>query len=813
MKVTPFNSDSDDSNEPLISKSTLLKYLHYWHWFAFTGLFALFCAFIYLRYAPPKYSSVAKIRIIDENKELDLASNALSPFAMYSKISLENEMEVIKSYRLLAQVVDELDLDVSYYYVGTIKTREIWSAPFVVAKSNMRDDIEKPLKFKISFESAQVLIEDNVGDEYEFAYSELGGQMEGLPFTLSLRKDVDKSRYLDTDFEIVFWPKKQAVAGLRNSLSVAPTNKKGEILSLSMVSENPEKSEDILNVVIDRFNKDGILDRQLVSKRTLGFIDERFIYLSGQLDSIEVNKKDFKQENDLSYLDEDVTFTLRKKSLADEEVIKLRTQLSLSLLLKQTILKEASYNLLPSDIGLENGSINTLVTEYNKLSLERTKLSRSVASSHPSLLELNTQLENGRKNILQTLDVYRRQIRTSLGQYSQASSNAGDDFSRLPEKEKMLRAIERQQDIKEGLYKLLLRKREEAAINYAVTAPSIKVIDYGLTGLKPVSPKKILVYPSALLLGLLIPFGVLFFRFWFDTKIHERADVVKQNPEMPILGEIPFLEEGDTFINSGDRSILAESFRILATNITHKLSVSDEEEGKVVYVTSAINGEGKTMTALNLSLAYASLKKKVLLVGCDLRNPQLHKFFNIDKSTVGISDYLNSTLLDFDECVHKGLGKGTFHKVCFSGQIPSNPPQLLSGNRFGEFIAQAKKLFDYIIIDTAPSILVTDTILISKHADLTLFVLRAGFTEKKLLEYSRNLNETKKFLNMAYVINNVGEGRREGYNYGYGYGYQANRTDKHWLKNYGAQVKSQGFIAASLQEFKIFKKRIKARFF
>jgi len=721
-------------------------------------LASLICAGLYLRYTPKIYSSVAKIQIFDQTKELDLASDALSPLAMYSKVNLNNEIEVIKSYRLLKQVVDELDLDVSYYDDGAIKTTEIWAAPFVMAKKIGADSLVNEIVYKLDFDDEKLLVSDQDGNDYEIdlnAPKTLGSK---LPFTFELRKGAKLADYKNIDFKVIFWPKKEAVLGLMNSLSVEPTNKKAEILSLSLSGESQERSEDILNVIIDKFNKDGILDRQLVSKRTLGFIDERFIYLSGELDSIESGKQDFKQANNLSYLDEDITYTLRKKSIADEEVSGLRTQLSLSRLLKKTILEESRYSLLPSDIGLENSSINILVSNYNELALQRSKLLASVGDNHPSLVSLNGQLDRGRQNILKTVDVYQKQLNVSLGRYYQDQNIAGSDFSDLPEKEKMLRSIERQQNIKENLFVLLLTKREEAAINYAVTSPSIKVIDYGQTGLNAVSPKKVIVFP-------------LFIQFTLDTKIHIRSDVVENDPEIPVIGEIPFIAGETNIIKEEDRSAFAESFRILAANLKHRISNKGDNEGKVIYVTSAVDGEGKTFTALNLSLAFSGLNKRVLLVGCDLRNPKLHKYFQIDKSVLGVSDFLNKHSVEWSDCIQSGFIENDMHSVCFSGKIPSNPSQLLADSRYEEFINNAKKHFDYVIVDTAPTILVTDTLLISEYADFTLFVLKAGFTEKRTLEYVKALNKNRTFSNISYVINNVGEGTHKNYNYGYGYGY------------------------------------------
>ncbi|WP_297691455.1 tyrosine-protein kinase domain-containing protein, partial [uncultured Eudoraea sp.] len=339
----------------------------------------------------------------------------------------------------------------------------------------------------------------------------------------------------------------------------------------------------------------------------------------------------------------------------------------------------------------------------------------------------------------------------------------------------MLRGIERQQSIKEQLYLLLLQKREEAAINMATTTPSIKVVDYAITSSEPISPKKIIVYPLSLLLGMFLPFLILFIRFSLDTKIHDRTDLEKLSPDIPVLAEIPFLKGNKSIKGFHDRSILAESFRMLSTSVNHHLPEKEKDLGQVIYVTSSIKGEGKTLMAFNLAMAYASLKKRVLLVGADLRNPQLHMHLDILKKTNGLSEYLSKPSMNWQNVINEGFSNELNIKVCYSRQIPPNAPELLSGKGFEKFIQAVKEEFDYIIIDTAPTLLVTDTMLISKYADLTLFVARAGFTDKKLLEYSKNLNKTKKLQNMAYALNDVGFGKARHYNYGHGYGYGSDK--------------------------------------
>lgn len=781
MKESPYKLDIYEDEESFNLKEAVSKYLRYWPWFLIALLITFGIGFAYLRYAPIIYETQAKIKILDDTKGMKFSTDPMSMLSGQTKINTDNEIEVLESYRILSQAVEKLNLDVSYFVVGNIKTTQIWDAPFVVTKQFSSDSLTKPVAYIIRVNSAGFVVQA----EDENTVAKDGSTiLKEYPFALAPVGDIDVKTYGNTTYKVILSPVKDVVLKLIKDIEVQSTNKNSEIISMSIKGENYLINEEILNTIINIFNKDGILDRQLVSKRTVDFIDERFVFLSGELDSIEGNKQAFKQSNSLSYIEADAGETLQKKSMAEDQVFSLQTQLSLSELLNETLSSEDDYTLLPADIGLESSSVNKLVTNYNQIVLEREKLRSSAGSNNPTLQGLSSQLKQGKKNIEQTVNMYQEQLKMTMGQLNQQKNRAGAVFSRIPQKEKILRSIERQQTIKEKLFLLLLEKREEAAVNFAVTAPSIKVVDYGLSSLKPVSPKKSLVYAVSLLLGLILPFGFLYMRFTMDTKVHDRFDIQKVNPEIPVLTEIPTFEDKKNFTDANDHSILAEAFRILSTNVNYILPKKEKGVGQVIYVTSTVKEEGKTLVALNLSLAYSSLKKRVLLVGADLRNPQLHTYFKIDKNSKGLSNYLYDQEIDWKECISDGFNINEFHKVCFSGTIPPNAPELLSSNAFKTFIENAKQEYDYVIVDTAPTLLVTDTMLISQYADATLFVVRAGQTEKRLLDFSKNLKKTKKLKNMVYVVNDVKIDKAQGYNYGYGYGYSAKAETTPWYKRY-----------------------------
>ncbi|MBR9844873.1 MAG: polysaccharide biosynthesis tyrosine autokinase [Algicola sp.] len=762
------NLEDDKSN----IKQEFRKYLRYWPWFVLTLIITLISAYIYIRYAPRIYQTTAKIKVLDESDGLALPTAAF--IFKRSNINLANEIEVLNSYIILEEVAKKLKLNTLFYEEGTIQTAQIAELPFYFKQKMAADSILGMRSYNIdvkdnSFEvthlrTEQVFVIPN-HNSYELKHD--------LPFEIRIDNEVSRKESMGKRFIVSFTPLKEATLRLKSSIVVGLIGEESDLLSLSMKGESKLLSERILNELIEVFDNDGIKDRQLVSQRTLDFIDDRFFYLASELDSIEVGRKEFKEENNLIDLTLDSSLGLEERSQSDDEVFKVERQIVIAEMLQESINNNDEDDLLPANIGLESGDINSIINEYNSAILERDKLIRSGGENNPTVKFTQTQINDARSNISKSLGAYLQQLKVIQGQLSRRNQKFAGRVSQIPEKEKLLRAIERQQMIKESLYLYLLQKREEAAINLAIVEPSIKVVDYALSSSNPITPKPNVAYAAAILGGLLVPFTILYLIFMLDTKIHGKEDILKLNNKIPIIAEIPDInrKEKAVFADPNDRTVLAESFRILSSNVNYLLPVQEEEKGKVIYCTSTIKGEGKTFISINLSLALSSMNKKVLLIGADLRNPQIHTHTNFDKTTVGLSDYLHDATFDWKTNLVKGFDRHQNHDILLSGNIPPNPTSLLTNGRFKALIEEAKEIYDYIIVDTAPTVLVTDTMLISQLADVTVYISRANFTEKKILSFAEELFESGKIKNMAYVINGVGASRSYGYGYNYGYGY------------------------------------------
>ena len=765
---TPFESED---NSKFNIKYEFFKYLRYWPWFIGSLILFLTTSFFYLRYTPKVYNTHAKIKILDENSGIELPTTAL--IVNRSNINLENEIEILTSYPLLSRVVDQLGLCAQFYEKGRVKSKPMIKLPFDFELTQSLDSIIDPKQFFISVEESGFMItNENRGLEFSFPEFDSTKSEHKLPFQLKWSSEFSKNQLMGRTFEVLLVPEKWAVLNLKSKIKIEPIGEQSDLLSLRIVGQNVKNSERVLNTLIDVFNQDDILDRQLIWKRTIDFVDERFVNLSNELDSIESYKKNFKIDNRLVDVSTDGIESLQQRAQSNEQLFQIENQISISKLIMQSLLNsKVSTALLPANIGVENNTINSLLKEFNTLVLQRQKLISSAGVNNPQVKLLEANLSDLKANINNSISAYVNQLNYTKKQLSNRNQTFQSKVSRIPEKEQQLRAIERQQSIKERLFIFLLQKKEEASVNLAVTEPTLKVVEYSISDANPISPKPRTIYLGALLLGLLVPFGIIYVIFLFDTKVHNKLDMDNLASEIPVIAEIPQIKAktNTVFSNPNDRSALAESFRILTTNMNFVLP--SDGGGKVIFCTSTIKGEGKTFISLNFSLAMASLNKKVLLIGADLRNPQLHTYANINKNQRGLSNYLIDPTLDWESSTMKVFDKQPNHQVLFSGAIPPNPAHLLANGNFETLIKEAKLVYDYIIVDLAPTILVTDTLLVAHLADATICAIRANHTDKKLIPFSMDLSKTNRLVNMSYVINGVKENRSYGYNYNYGYNY------------------------------------------
>lgn len=746
-------------------KELIFKYLAFLHWIVLGAVVALTVAYFYLRYADETYQASNVIKILDNNNSgFKMPTDALSFFSK-GKINLENETEVLQSALLIEKVVDTLDLQNVYYTKGTIKETEIGpTAPFTIHWTEFPEEVAE-IELAISLELTQkgyYLSGKNTLKEYGKSYS-----YKGHPFYILL-KEVDAKK-IEGDYKIVKIKKEHAIQSVKSQLTVTPVGKQSELLRLTVSANHPEKAANIANMLAAVFDQDGVKDRQLVHQKTVNFVNERFGFLFKELDSIEKDKANYKQKENLADFQADAGVLLATKSGTKGELNAAKTQAVLSEILIETLGKTKSNELLPANIGLEQVEVANIIDQYNELVLKQQKLLQSVGENHPAVLELKDTQKELKNNIKASLATYKKVLQSKIAAISQISSGQSQQYAALPFQEKAIRSIERQQEIKEALYIILLQKREEAAVNLAIINPSIKMVDFAKSVEVPISPKRPIIFLAALLLGIGIPLGIIYIYFMMDTKIHTKKDVEAVVKDIPVIAEIPHIADTEKMVKYLDRSVLSEAFRMLRTNLNFLMK--DTKQSQVIFTTSTIKGEGKTFVSMNLAITLSTLGKKVILVGADLRNPQLHKMLNISRHQKGVTNYLHDTVTKIDDIIEKGSQYNLKLDFIFSGTIPPNPAELLSNGRFELLLEELKKEYDFVMVDTAPTLLVTDTTLIANLSDLIVFVTRANHTEKNLLHFINELKTLKKINNAGIVLNNVGEQKGYGYKYGYGYSY------------------------------------------
>ena len=773
--------------EEIDLREELEKYLKHWPWFVMGVIFCLAFAFIYLKYTTPQYSTTASIIIKDEKSKGP--SSEMAAFADLGLLggmgtnSIENEIGILKSKRLMTNVVKELNLNVRYFEETQVKQVELYH--------------RSPLKLQLMrLDERQLnrIIKDEEGNSFRILRKGDQLQVINAETEESISAEIDKafslgfaevviSENTETDPEdlaeaeeilISFVPVETVVQKYQNQVQVNLTDKNSSLIELSLVDPVKQKAQDILDQLVFEYNKEAIEDKNLVARNTASFIDERLGIINQELDSVEVGKEEFKESNQLTDIQAESSIFIENASQYKQRIQEVGTQLELSRAMIEYLKTGTQSDLLPANLGIEENGINQQIEEYNTLVLERNRVLSGSTERNPVVVRLTSQIDQIKGNILQSLERMRANLEIARQDLERQGAAISSQISAVPAKERMYRGIERQQNIKEALYLFLLEKREENSLSLAVTAPKAKIVDRAYSSNEPVSPKSKIVLLAALILGLLIPFLFIYLRNLLNNKIRSREDIEKLNHKFPIVGEIPKIgKKEDHLVVKNDRSVLAEAFRIMLTNLQYLFVNSfdeDEESGKSIITTSTVKGEGKTFVSINLAMTLAITGKKVVLVGADIRNPQLQRYLpNADRSA-GVTEFLVDKNVQLDDLIqdsnlHPNLS------ILLSGSIPPNPAELWRQGRSAELFNQLRTKFDYVIIDSAPSLLVTDTFLINQYADLTLYVTRAGVTDKKMLEFPVDAVKDYKLHDVAMVLNDVdmsdfGYGNKYGYAYG-----------------------------------------------
>ena len=775
-----------ENQEEINIQGMIEPFLRKWQWFVLSVVMVLFLTFIFLKIKSPIYKISSTI-LIKEAKSSgggkdDLAMGLLGELSVFGGMgsnSVENELEILKSKKLMRDVVLKNNLQTSVYVLKSLGKKEVYKdkSPIVVRiiNENLEEKYpEKPIQLNIKGDAVEL-----VSKELSNSLKTQFGREIKLPavtFVIDKNKNFRPEKDLDYNhLEISLASIDSRVSKLQEEYSVNLADKKATVIALNINVENIEKGKDILNELVKSYNADAIEDKDITTKKTLEFIDERIKLISEELGQVENKKQDFKQKNKLSDIDTEVKLGLETNADARKKQLEVETQMNINKALLNSVVHLNGNSLLPINTGVESAEINTGIDAYNRLVLDKNRLLENATDQHPAVAELNKQIQELKKNIINTLNKNKQSLEIANSEYATELAKIDGKISKVPYLEKIFRNIERTQQIKENLYLLLLQKREESAISLNISAPKARVVDVAYDSEKPIAPKKIIYYIGALMLGLLVPFLIIYLRRLLNDKIITKQDLerlVKDN----ILVELPSIpKNGSELVGVNDLSSMAEAFRILITNLKFKLP--NRENGRVVLVTSTVKGEGKTFVSINTALTLAGGKSRVVIIGADIRNPQLQRYERESRRLKGLTEYLHGDL-DVQEIIHQ-FPDNTNMDIIYSGMIPPNPTDLLTNGRFGTLIEELRQDYQYIIIDSAPLLLVPDTLLIADTADATIYVSRSKHTKNDLIEFANKNIREHKIHNVGFILNDV---NKHFFSYGhkYSYGYHKEKERKSW---------------------------------
>jgi len=783
-----YNKNNDSQNQASEEEQTLnlrdliRLVLNKWYWFVLSTALCLLLAGLYLMWAPKVYERTASV-LIKDNKSKSSETAIFQELAVFEgKGNVNNEMIIFKSISIVSQAVKRLHLDVSYTIREGLRTVELYSkTPVAVSFVNVEDAQSMSFRLKLMPDNEIIITELLIGDEKNEA-----------PIMAHLNDTVNTSAgkivatptlwYNDTWTGKTLTVKKSnmrgAISGFMNSLTVALADKQTTVVNLSIKDVSIQRAEDLLNTVIAIYNDDAINDKNIIAVNTENFINERLINVEKELGNVDTKITQYKTSQQLTDIQSDAQLALQESSAADNEILRLQNQRSIAEHIR-TYLSDPSNgtDMIPSNtVGDMN--VEGQIMNFNQTLLKRNRLIENSSESNPVVQDLNNTLNSLRQSIIRTVDNLLVNLDIQIRSVSARNQRTRARISAVPQQEREVQGIGRERQIKEQLYLYLLNKREENALNKAITESTARIIDPANGSMAPVSPKTMIILLAAIVLGFAIPGVIIYVIMISDITVRNRKDLTSVL-SIPFLGEVPFKKKQRgaktdyVVVKESGRDPVSEAFRIIRTNMDFMRVKQDNI--KVITTTSLFVGSGKTFISYNLAASLAMTGKKVLIVDMDIRKGTLGKAVTANKAAdanaVGLTSYLSKNVSKVETLIMQDKNIPEID-IILAGPEPPNPAELLLSDRLDELFAELRNMYDYIVIDNVPSGMVADALISNRVADITLYVIRAGRMDRRLLPDIEQLYRDEKLKNMAVVLNAVSADRGYGYDsYGYGYGY------------------------------------------
>ena len=785
-----------DSEEDVFEKSIdfvsiFFRFLTYWRWFVASIIICLIVGVLYLKTTTPIYEVKSTVLIKDDKKGGSAEMGDMKNLGLFNvKNNVDNEIEVLKTSNMTEQAIRDLFLYVKYVQIGTFRNTLLYrnESPIKVwLDESAVDTLRTPIEFQVT------LIPRNgyefTGTYHKNEFKIIAGSRDSvvnLPcgkiyFRKSLSTLKDK-----VTVDVFIQSPSSVVGGFLGSLKIEVTSKTTSVVNMTLRTGHPKLGKDFLNKLVEVYNREDMKDQNLISANTADFINDRLVTLTKELDEVENKVENYKQDQGLTDIKSEADLFIKQSGDFEKSRLDVEIQQAILLDIDEYINKKENRNqLLPYGGSFQNSNLTQVIGDYNLLILERKRLTRTASSTNQTMLDLTDQIDAVFSTVKATVRNEKRRLQiTKQDLMKKAGENAGR-IKAVPRQEREYTEIKRQQQIKENLFIFLLQKKEQNFLNMSSVVPKAKLIDRASGGASPVFPKSTLILFIAFLIGFIIPIVVITIRDLVRFQIENKEELEAMSV-VPVLGEIPkSTQEGNIIIRDNSTNRFTEMFRLLRTNLLFVLNTPDK---KVINIVSSVGGEGKTFICINLGMSLAMLNKKVLVIGLDVRKPKLAEYLGIDNFS-GITLYLLGQ--NTDEGLIRPSGIHPNLSIITAGPVPPNPNEMMALPALDVLIEKCKTEFDYIILDTAPMGIVSDSFALNRFADVSLYVVRTEYTPKKNIDDATKLFMMNKVKNMYFVLNasdyrksshRYGYGQKYGYGYGnkygYGYGYDEERSEK-----------------------------------